>query len=240
MDLRAQNTAERKKRILLAARQIITAEGLDGLSMRKLAAEARLSVRTLYNIIGSREEILRALVSAGMDEMDALLEATTPLSDPIARARAVILVSAEHFIADPATYRPVLLALYREGTSVGGDAFSLGERAAAMQRVAIEAAMREGLLRTDMDATMLGWQIFLSWAQAMQAWAGGIIDDAGFRALALYGLYSALLGVAEEATRPQLLSELQRVQTIARWALQGACATSAKTEKEAALAAGEK
>lgn len=232
MDLRAQNTAARKKRILAAARRLIVSEGLEGLSMRKLAAEARLSVRTLYNLIGSREEILRALVSSGMDEMDAVLEATTPLSDPIARARAVILVSAEHFIADPDAYRPVLLALYREGTSMGGDAFALGERAATMQRVAIEAAMSEGLLRRDVDPMMLGWQIFLSWAQAMQAWAGGIIDDAGFRALALYGLYSALLGVAQEATRPQILGELQSVQTIARWALQGACSSAAPSNEK--------
>ena len=42
--------------------------------MRKLARRADLSVPTLYNLFGGREEILKALVVEAIDRMDAILE----------------------------------------------------------------------------------------------------------------------------------------------------------------------
>lgn len=58
---RSADAAGRRERILdVAARLLVSDE--DELSMRKLAAEAGVSVTTIYNLIGSQESILIALV----------------------------------------------------------------------------------------------------------------------------------------------------------------------------------
>ena len=65
--LREVNIESRRQRILEAARSLIAGGGMQSLSMRKLAAESGLAVATLYNLYGSRDEILFALIQDGVD-----------------------------------------------------------------------------------------------------------------------------------------------------------------------------
>jgi hypothetical protein len=81
-----------------------------------------------------------------------------------------------------------------------------------MQAVAIEAAVEQGLLRNLLDATLLGRQIYHGFDLACAQWAFGALDEAGFRARALYGLYVALLAVASDAARPGIESELRKLE----------------------------
>ena len=103
--LRQRNVAERRQRILDAARRLILKKGVSALSMRKLAQESGLAVKTLYNLWGGRDAILRALVDEAMDRMDQALEAEAPLEDPLERCRAVVTVSVRHLVEDEAISR---------------------------------------------------------------------------------------------------------------------------------------
>ena len=47
--LRERNMADRRRRILAAAREIIATRGFDGLAMRGLAEQAGVAVKTLYS-----------------------------------------------------------------------------------------------------------------------------------------------------------------------------------------------
>src|SRR6187200_1628947 len=58
MSLFEEHKAERRKRILAAARELIAERGYDGLTMRELAAASRVSVPTLYNLFGGKQAIL--------------------------------------------------------------------------------------------------------------------------------------------------------------------------------------
>src|SRR5688500_16786813 len=58
MSLFEEHKQERRTRILEAARTLVTKHGYDGLTMRDLAAAARVSVPTLYNLFGSKDAIL--------------------------------------------------------------------------------------------------------------------------------------------------------------------------------------
>src|SRR5947209_19459743 len=60
MTLFDEHKAERRERILRAARKLVAARGYDGLTMRELADAARVSVPTLYNLFGSKDAILVA------------------------------------------------------------------------------------------------------------------------------------------------------------------------------------
>ncbi|MGH9362599.1 MAG: TetR/AcrR family transcriptional regulator, partial [Thermoanaerobaculia bacterium] len=58
MSLLEEHKAERRARILAAARELIAERGYEGLTMRDLAHASRVSVPTLYNLFGGKQAIL--------------------------------------------------------------------------------------------------------------------------------------------------------------------------------------
>src|SRR5262245_39106061 len=64
MSLFDEHKAERRGRILGAARRLVAERGYDGLTMRDLARAARVSVPTLYNLFGSKDAILMSELEA--------------------------------------------------------------------------------------------------------------------------------------------------------------------------------
>lgn len=209
---REANIEARRQRILETARTLIAGGGMASLTMRKLAAEAGLAVTTLYNLYGSRDEILFALTADAIDRMERILDAEAPIEEPLARCRAVITVSVGYFADNEAIYRPMMVASY-EGLSCGADADRrLAQRAAGMQREGIEQAIAQGLLENTLDPLRLGEQIYHGYELAAVQWAFGMIDAAEFEARALYGMYLALLAVATPDVRPGFAAELQRLE----------------------------
>jgi AcrR family transcriptional regulator len=58
MDLLAEQRAEREERILEAARSLIETVGYEGVTIRDLARESRVSVPTLYKFFGDKDTLL--------------------------------------------------------------------------------------------------------------------------------------------------------------------------------------
>lgn len=48
---------------------LLDAEGVEGLTTRRLAAELKISTRTLYQQVGSRDELIRALVARHLSQL---------------------------------------------------------------------------------------------------------------------------------------------------------------------------
>jgi AcrR family transcriptional regulator len=100
-----------RRRVLRAARALVAEQGLEGLTMRQLAVEAEMSVASLYNLIGGRDEIVRALGMYFLEELD---EAFVQLKahNPLERARELLIA-----VVDAVTKelpKSVLLALLSE------------------------------------------------------------------------------------------------------------------------------
>jgi AcrR family transcriptional regulator len=72
---RGQQTLDQ---ILLAAAQVIDAEGLDKLTTKRIAVEAGLSVGTVYEYFPNKEAVLFALVGQWFDRLLQTLEAWHP------------------------------------------------------------------------------------------------------------------------------------------------------------------
>ena len=51
------------------ALELLDAEGSDALTTRRLAADLKISTRTLYQQVGSREELVRALVARHFSQL---------------------------------------------------------------------------------------------------------------------------------------------------------------------------
>ncbi len=215
-NLRQVNCESRRQRILESARQLIVKGGMRAVTMRRLAKDADLSVTTLYNLIGGREKIVAALVGDAIDRMDEVLAREAPLEDPLERCRAVVSVSIEYVVQNEAIFRPFALSISHDTTDGSSKAnettLHISNRASGMQSLAIREAISQGLLIDLLDPDHLASQIYHGWEAAFFQWGRGLVDEAGFRARALYGLYLALLGISSARVRPTIETELRRLE----------------------------
>ncbi len=180
--------------------------------MRKLAEEASLSVNTLYNLWGTREEILRALTLDARERIDARLPSEGRSEDPIAYVRSLVRTSLREMMKEGELFRPMILA-WLEGEIQGQRSpVEPLSHSVRMLSVAIRVARDEGIFETPVQPAQVAWQIHHGAQFAAIQWALRRIDDAHFEARALYGLNLALLGLVHEERRPEIRSALKGLE----------------------------
>ncbi len=209
---RERNVEARRQRILQAARVLLTRGGLGALSMRKLAEESSLSVNTLYNLWGTREEILRALTLDAKDRIDALLPREEMSDDPVGYCRSLVRATLREMINEKELFQPMILA-WLEGEIAGHPApvEPMAHSIHVLSQV-IKAARMQGILDSPLKPEQVAWQIHHGVQFAAIQWALGRIDDAHFEARALYGLNLALLGLVHEDRRPEIRAKLKGLE----------------------------
>lgn len=84
MSLHEQNKQRNRDRILAAAETILREEGLDRLSMRYLAEYAGVSLRTPYNLFGSKTAILAELLTRTLETVLPARFGTGPMGTLLA------------------------------------------------------------------------------------------------------------------------------------------------------------
>ena len=203
--MREQAKERRRGRILDAAARLVEADGLEGLTMRRLSDAASVSYATVYNLVGSKEDVLVALLRSRLEDVGAEL-ATSPPADPLDRARALVATVVDHFVARPRLYRPLVLAAHDPGAGARG--LPIRRRTISLYETAIRDGVERGLLRDELDARVLARHITLAINGIIRRWAAGEASAAVFRAETEYALRVVLLGVAAPSTRTELLAEL--------------------------------
>ncbi len=210
--LRERNVEGRRQQILQAARLLLSRGGIGALSMRKLAEEAQLSVNTLYNLWGTREEILRALTLDAQDRIEASLPLETSPEDPIAYCRTLVQATIRELCQQHEFFRPMILA-WLEGAIAGKPTpVEPMEHSIHMLSQIIQTARKNDLLECPMKPEQVAWQIQHDAQFASIQWALGRIDDAHFEARALYGVNLAFLGIVREERRDEIRSKLKGLE----------------------------
>lgn len=114
---RAQRREEGQARILEAARALFDASGVEGLSIRAIAARAGMPAMTLYSYFPSKTAIIRALWAEAFAPLLAEMEAAEAAeTDPKARLLAVAQALVGYWLAHPDRYRIVFLIEDRRET----------------------------------------------------------------------------------------------------------------------------
>ncbi|MBB3259622.1 AcrR family transcriptional regulator [Paraburkholderia bannensis] len=98
-----------RARILDAARRIVTRDGIDALSMRKIADAIGYSPASLYLHFEGRDAIARALGREGFAQLLARLQPCTEIEDTRARLHALAHAYVAFGCAHPQTYRLMFL-----------------------------------------------------------------------------------------------------------------------------------
>ena len=115
--IREKGKARRKRQIIQAAKSLLASGGIDALSTRRLAEEAELSVHTLYALVGSKEQILEAVMA---DNHERVFEDLARIDDHEAIEKLFAIVESTYRIIseDSAAQKPImrmLMTRYYEG-----------------------------------------------------------------------------------------------------------------------------
>lgn len=208
-DTRAANMQRRRERILHEARRLIGALGFNGLTLRHLAEAAGVTVPTIYNLIGNKDQLLRELNEEMMSHLEARL-AARPSESPLERAEAMISESIALFSSDADYYRAALIAAdYVEHAMTRDE--SLGRRSVRLPTDVCRAAQAAGELRGVIPAEVLGEQVFRTYRTACRDWANRRLTLDRFRAKALLAVYLTLAADAVDGFHAVLVGKIARL-----------------------------
>ena len=212
--IRAANMERRRQRILAVARATLARGGFEALTLRSLAQEAGVTVPTIYNLIGNKEEVLLALA----DEVLAEIEARFPNkdeADPLDAAAAVVTGCTQIFSENANYYRAAFLAL--ENLDQSGQHHDQVERvyvwAETLMHRGIDACLSAGLLRGRVAREQMSRLMTRSFRMNCRAWAFGYRTITQFHEQALADLYLILAADAVETFHARLLRNLKKSQS---------------------------
>lgn len=200
---------ERRQRILDSARSILRETGHQGLSIRTLAELADVTTPTIYNLIGSKQDILLALSDETIRELELAHHVSTTV-DPIEKAEEVINGTVAIYRSDEEYRRQLLLGLEAEDL----DEFdkTLGQRGRKVAINDCKRALDHGHLRGDIDSELLGNRFASGFQQAQRAWLRGEVDLESMRKEALISCFIILAADAKPKFHKRLIAAIHQLQ----------------------------
>ncbi len=209
MSLREKQVAERRARILDSAERVIRETGGIEFSMRSLAATAETSPATPYNLFGSKEGLLYALLSRSLDDImqrGLAFKSRDPLDQIIEAADNAVDI----FVDDPGFLRPLYQFLLGVIHPVYRPQFI--ERSLGYWRAALRGAETAGLLSAVFDRNTLAHALMAHFMGVLDFWIHADITDGGFRAYVAYGTALQLWPLAANERLAKLRRQLQVAQ----------------------------
>lgn len=213
--VRALNMQKRRARILAEARHLLTRAGYEAINLRDLARLAEVTVPTIYNLIGNKEEVLIALFSEVLTEIESRIT-SGHTAVPLAMAEAVVLESIRLFEEDENFYRSAFLAveyLDQSGSNHGkvAQVYAWGERLTTAGFIACRKAR---LLRGRIQPARLGELILRSYRTSCRAWAFGQLSLDEFRTCALQDVYITLAADAVDTFQALLQKKIATLAVV--------------------------
>jgi AcrR family transcriptional regulator len=209
MSRREDAKAERRHRIVTAARDLIRETGDTGLSMRAIAARARVSLSTPYNLFGSK----RAIVLAVLEDIREFNERFARLgpADAIERIFQALSMSIRYYVEDPDFYRTLWTGVFdMTGASVR-NALAMPERDAFWLAL-VNAAAQEGAFSPGIDTGLLLRNLDLTFGAVMLNWVLGALGPDELEPAAALGYALALRGAAAPAWQARLADRIAERQ----------------------------
>jgi AcrR family transcriptional regulator len=187
---REAGKAERRRRIIRAARDLIRETGNAGLSMRVLAARAGVSLATPYNLFGSK----RAIVLAVLQDVREFHERFSHLraTDPLERLFLAVDIQIEIYLADPVFYKTMWAAVF--DTSDDLRATLWNAKRDSFWRGLIAEAVEVGAIRREMSQEWLQRQLDHLFRCIMLDWVVGILQPDAVAPAAHHGYALMLKG----------------------------------------------
>lgn len=144
--------------VISAAISIIGAEGADGVTVRRLAAEADVAPMSIYNHFGDMHGVFDAVFMQGFTEFTEFLHRASVASDPNIALHQMGVAYRSFALENPDTYAVMFLRVV-PGFEASEEAFGAAERAFAELRSVVIRALDAALFREE-DADVIAQEIW--------------------------------------------------------------------------------
>ena len=163
--LREKQKADRDHRILKAATRLFRDDGYDRTKIETIAAEAQVSIGTVYNYYQNKGDLLVAIVSM---EVNEVLRAGAQLidrpPDDVSEAvNGLISIYLDHslvYLNKEMWRHAMAISISQPDSPFGGRYSELDDRLAEQVCALIERLQRRGRVKLGIDATAVGETIF--------------------------------------------------------------------------------
>ena len=194
---REQAKAERRLRIVRAARDLIRETGSTDLSMRTLASRAEVSLSTPYNLFGSKRAVVLAVLEDERDFVTRFRQLKPRNS--LDRIFAAHDLAFSYYTGDPAFYRTLWRALLNTN---GEDDTGLAtperlEQTRAVWRGMVSAAERDGYLNSALPIDLVLQTMSHVTGGALLSWAMGSLSTRALTPTVAIGYALCLKGAAK-------------------------------------------
>jgi AcrR family transcriptional regulator len=156
---RKQHQDELREKILDAARELFVEEGVEAVSMRKIAQKIGYSATTLYNYFEDKEALLHALCDADFGTLQESFKKVGRIADPIERMRKMGQAYITFALRYPSHYRLMFMTPRVHAESDDCHDIERGnpdEDAYAFLRATVVEALAAGAFRDEyQDADLL-------------------------------------------------------------------------------------
>jgi AcrR family transcriptional regulator len=210
MSRREAGKADRRRRIIHAARDLIRETGNAGLSMRALAAKAGVSLATPYNLFGSK----RAIVLAVLDDVRIYQDRFAHLraTDPLERLFTAVDLAIEFYVSDPQFYRTLWAAVFDTSDDVRREIYNWKRNDFWMGLIRDCAAA--GAIAPNVNLVLLFHQLDHVFRSSMLDWVVGELEAELLAPSIRYGYALILKGAAAGDWRGPLDVRLTQSQAL--------------------------
>ena len=207
---RQANKALRKQRILDEARELIATKGFEAFTLSELAQRAGVSIPTIHNLFGKKQEVFEALCGEMVVKVNEAVS-DPDLTDPIDAVEAYINNLLGLYRSDEAFYRAAFVAGERTGLFEHQLPTGIFNRSLKIARQICQNGVDHGYLKGEIDTDWLAEQLFGCQRLARQDWVAGYIDLERYRKQVLIGMYTTFAADASPAFRKRLLAGIDQL-----------------------------
>ncbi len=210
---RQANKERRRQNILAMARELIASEGFDAFTISELASRSGVTIPTVHNLFGKKNDIVLELFRELVSRIDEVL-AQPELVDPIAALEAFIDKLLGLYAADEPFYRAAFLGGERLGLFEHEMNDGIFNKSILVARRLCEQAQASGYLEGKIDSHWMAEQLFGSQRLARQDWVSGYISLARYRQQALIGMLMTYAADATPEFHERLCQQIEELSAV--------------------------
>jgi AcrR family transcriptional regulator len=200
MASREESKTKRRRQIVRAARALMQQTGNTGFSMRALADQARVSIATPYNLFGSKQAIMFAVLDADLEAYQTRLARLR--ADELEVFFKAVSLATTLYSTEPGFYKAVLLAVYNEGGREYRAMF--GGSRHAMWKGLVQAAIDAKVLADDVEPDVFAINLARIFFASILEWVHGELSLPELEAWVHYGWAQSLLAMSTPESAPRL------------------------------------
>jgi AcrR family transcriptional regulator len=211
MDLMTQQKKERGERILEATRELLAERGYAAVTIRELARRCGVSVPTLYNRFGGKDELIAEAVRTQFSEVLGSVDGD---GEPIGHRRLMALIGRmADGVVGLADYNRSLLQAFSQVRETGAIHESLAQELVSAIVIQLNEMKRRRQLADWVEPGILSAQIATACIAATMTWSARVISDAGLKPFMEHSVGLLLVATTRGASRQDLLERVKRAQS---------------------------